>query len=122
MTNPVPCTRYNKNFMNALPFSNYNFNALLAEGDALAWTIPGVATQKFRVKFTRSSTAEIWVNYNGTATDPTSNTATTNAYQELVPLEECRQVFGGQTLSFLAPATNSRVSATLTLMEDNTAG
>ena len=119
MTTPVPCTPFNDNFAKALPFSNYNFNAALTEGDALSFTVPGVPTQKFRVKFTRSSTAEIWVSYNGTATDPTANTATYNAYQELMPLEECRQVFGGQTLSFLAPAASPRFSAALLLMENS---
>lgn len=120
MTTPVPCTRYAKNFNLSLPFSNYNFNALLVNGTALAFTVPGASTQKFRVKFVRSSTAEIWVSYNGTATDPSSGVATTNAYQELVPLEECRFVIGGSTLSFLAIAGTPRVSAALTLIEDNT--
>lgn len=120
MTTPIPCTRFQKNFMNTLPFSNFNFNALLVDSTPLSFTVPGAATQKFRVKFTRSSTAEIWVNYNGTAADPSSGVATTNAYQELMPLEECRQVFGGQTLSFLAIAGTPRFSASLTLMEDTT--
>lgn len=122
MTTPVPCTRFQKNFLAALPFSNYNFNALLANGTALTYTVPGVPTQKFRVKFVRSSTAEIWVAYNTTATNPSSNTATTNAYQELMPLEECRVVLGGSTLSFLASAGTPKFSAALTLIEDSTAG
>lgn len=121
MATAIPCTRYQKNFSNAIPFSNYNFNGLLASGTALLFTVPGADTQKFRVKFTRSSTAEIWVHYNATATDPSSNTATTNSYQELMPLDECRQVFGGQTLSFLAPTGTPRFSASLTLMEDSSA-
>jgi hypothetical protein len=90
MTTPVPCTPYRKNFSDTHPFSNYNFNMLLAVDTTLTFTVPGVATQKFRVKFVRSSTAEIWVGYNVTPVDPTSNTATTNAYQELVPLEDRR--------------------------------
>lgn len=116
MTTLVPCTPYKKNFNNVHPFSNYNFNMLLAANTALAFTVPGLATQKFRIKFTRSSTAEIWVGYNATPVDPSSNTATTNAYQELVPLEECRFVNGGDTVTFLA-ATTSRVSGQLLLLE-----
>src|ERR1044071_4100464 len=100
MTTQVPCTRYSKNFQNVHPFSNYNFNMLLAVDTALTYTVPGADTQKFRIKFVRSSTAEIWVGYNKTPVDPTSNTATTNSYQELVPLEECRFVNGGDTLVF----------------------
>lgn len=122
MALPIPCQRYQKNFLNTLPFSNYNFNGLLTASTPLAFTIPGAATQKFRIKFTRSSTAEIWVSYNGTATDPATNTAVTNAYQELMPLEECRQVFGGETLSFLSVGTTPRFSVAITLMEDSTIG
>lgn len=122
MALPIPCTNYQKNFNLSLPFSNYNFNALLVDGTALLYTVPGAATQKFRVKFVRSSTAEIWVNYNGTAIDPSSGVATTNAYQELMPLEECRVVIGGSTLSFLAIAGTPRFSAALLLIENTTVG
>lgn len=115
----APVTPYRKNFLNTYPFSNFNFNMLLAVDTALVYTVPGVDTQKFRIKFTRSSTAEIWVGYNKTPVDPTSNTATTNSYQELVPLEECRFVNGGDTLTFLSH-TASRVSGTLLLLEDST--
>jgi len=119
MTAPVPCTRFQKNFLNSLPFSNYNFNGLLVNGTALSFTVPGIATQKFRVKFVRSSTAEIWVAYNVTAADPASGVATTAIYQELMPLEECRVVVGGSTLSFLAIAGTPRFSASLTLIESS---
>jgi hypothetical protein len=118
MTSSVPCTRYQNNFDETLPFSNYNFNALLASGTALTYTVPGISTQKFRVRFACSYTAEVWVKYNGTATDPSSNTATTNSFQELIPLKECRVVSGGSTISFLAPASTPRVSAALTLIEE----
>jgi hypothetical protein len=115
----VPATRYVKNFMNCFPFSNYNFNMLLAVDTALAYTVPGEPTQKFRIKFSCSSAAEIWVGYNKTPVDPTSNTATTNSFQELVPLDECRFVNGGDTLSFISH-TASKVSGSLLLVEDTT--
>ena len=119
MTTQAPVTPYRKNFHNTMPFSNYNFNALLAVDTPLAWTVPGLPAQKFRVFFRSSFTAEIWVNYGATATDPTSNTATTNAYQELLPLNECRFVKGGDTLSFLTHVA-ARLSAALLLIEDQT--
>jgi hypothetical protein len=92
---------------------------LLAIDTALTYTIPGIATQKFRIKFSCSSTAEIWVGYNVTSTDPSSNTATTKSYQELIPFDEARFVNGGDTLSFLSH-TASRVSASLLLVEETT--
>lgn len=118
MATQAPVTRYSENFKNTFPFSNYNFNMLLAADTVLGFTVPGADTQKFRIKFVRSSTAEIWVGYNKTAADPASNTATINSYQELVPLEECRYVNGGDTLSFLSH-TASRVSGSLLLLEDS---
>ena len=116
----IPCTRYSQSHINAQPFSNFNFNMLLADGTALSYTVPGLSTQKFKVRFQCSSTAEIWVNYGAAATDPSSNTATTNAYQELIPLNESRYVIGGTTLSFLAIAGTPRLSAQLLLVEDQT--
>jgi len=113
-------TRYSKNFLDAYPFSNINANLLLASGTALSYTVPGTAKMKFRVRFRCSYTAEIWVCYGAAATDPTSNTATTTANQELIPLEDCRTVIGGTTLSFLAPTGTPRVSAQFLLVEDNT--
>ena len=112
----IPCTPFRKNFSGTHPFSNFNFNMLLGVDTALAYTVPGIATQKFRIKFSCSSTAEIWVGYNGAPTDPSSNTATTNSFQELVPLDECRFVNGGDTLTFLSH-TASRVSGALLLLE-----
>ena len=60
-------TPYNKNFVNVYPFSNNNLNALLAASTALSWTVPGISTQRFRIMFRSSFTAEIFVCYNGTA-------------------------------------------------------
>lgn len=119
MATQIPCTRYVKNFLNTYPFSNFNFNMLVAVDTALVYTVPGAATQKFRIKFAKSSTAEIWVGYGVTPTDPTSNTATTNSYQELVPMDEARFVNGGSTLTFLSH-TASRISGSLLLVEDTT--
>jgi hypothetical protein len=115
----APVIRVAENHINCQPFSNFNFNMLLATNTALAYTVPGVATQKFRIKFSRSSTAEVWVGYNKTPSEPSSNTATTNAYQEIVPLDEARFVNGGDTLTFLSASAN-KVSGSLLLIEDTT--
>ena len=113
-------TRYQKNFLNTYPFSDANLNALLAEDTAVGWTVPGSSTQKYRVKFRCSYTAEVWVSYNGTATSPGAGDTATVAYQELLPLNECRYVKGGDTLSFLCTNGTPAVSAQLLLVEDTT--
>ena len=111
-------TNYNVNFSNTFPFSGQTFSGLLAASTALSVTVPGVSGQQYRAKFIRSSTAEIWVRYNGTATVPSSNTAATTTYQELVPLDEARYVNGGDTLSFISSGTPS-FSVSLLLVQNN---
>jgi hypothetical protein len=113
-------TRYQKNFANCFPFSNTNLVAQLATSTALGWTVPGVATQKFRIKFRSSSTAEIFVAYNATAVVPTAATATSSSNQEMIPLDECRYVKGGDTLSFISTTGTPQVSASLLMIEDTT--
>lgn len=112
-------TRYQKNFLNTHPFSNTNMEALLAASTALSYTVPGNATQQFRVKFRSSYTAEIFVRYNATAALPSSNTATTVSNQEMLPLDECRYVNGGDTLSFISSGTPA-LSAQFLLVQDTT--
>jgi len=113
-------TRYNSNFSNTLPFSNINFNAALATSTALGYTVPGVATQRFKVKFRSNYSAEIWVCYNGTAAIPSAGTGSTVPYQELLPLNESRYVNGGDTLSFICSTGTPQVSAQFLLVEDTT--
>lgn len=113
-------TRYNKNFINAHPFSNTNMVAQLATATALPWTVPGTDNQKFRVKFRASATAEIWVAYNATAVAPVAATSSTSRTQEMLPLDECRYVKGGDTLSFYAGTGTPQVSAQLLMIEDTT--
>ena len=112
-------TQYNVNFSDTFPFSNQTVSALLAASTALGVTIPGTDNQIYRAKFQCSSTAEIWVRLNGTATVPGAGTSATTSYQELVPLDECRYVKGGDTLSFISAGTPS-VSVTLLLVQDIT--
>ena len=111
-------TQYNVNFERTFPFSNQTFSALLAASTALGVTIPGTSSMLYRAKFACSSTAEIWMRKNGTATAPSSNTSATTSNQELVPLDECRYVQGGDTLSFISAGTPS-LSVSLLLVQDN---
>ena len=100
-------TPYNSNYSNTFPFSNTCLQLLLAASTVKTWTIPGDPYVMYRASFRCSSTAEIWVAYNATATIPTSDTVTNSSYQEMVPLNECRYVNGGDTLSFISAGTPS---------------
>ncbi len=101
----APVTPYGKNFHGTMPFSNAGVMVLLAASTALPWTVPGDPTQLYRASFRCSSTAEVWVSYNGTAVLPTSNTATATNNQEFIPVNEPKYLRGGDTLSFISTGT-----------------
>lgn len=107
MTTQAPVTPYRKNFHGTMPFSNTGVMILLAASTAISWTVPGIQSQLYRATFRCSSTAEIYVSLNGTATLPTTNTATAVSNQEFIPLNEPKYVRGGDTLSFISAGTPS---------------
>lgn len=113
----VNVTSYQKNFSNVLPFSNSGVQMLLEASTALPWTVPGDQVQRYRAYFRASSTAEVWVGYNVTATVPTTNTATSVSNIEFIPLNECRYVKGGDVLSFISLSTPS-VGVSLLQIQD----
>lgn len=98
-------TKYSKNFHGTMPFTTAGFQSLLAANTALSWTVPGEPNQIYRAVFRASSTAEIWVGYNVTATVPTSNTATALRNIEFIPLNEPKYLKGGDVLSFISTGT-----------------
>jgi hypothetical protein len=98
-------TPYQMNFSECFPFSDTGVKAILAASTALPFTVPGTENQIYRASFGCSSNAEIWVNNNGTATVPTSNTASATVNQEFVIPGMCRYVKGGDVLSFISTGT-----------------
>ncbi len=112
-------TTYNTNFTETFPFSDTGVRMLLAASTALPFTVPGTANQQYRACFGCASNAEIWVSNNGTATVPTTNTATSQRYQEFVVPGMCRYVNGGDVLSFISTGT-PQVGVSLLLVQDIT--
>jgi hypothetical protein len=117
MATAAPVTPYQRNFHGTFPFSNTGVMILLAASTALSWTVPGVPTQLYRACFRCSSTAEAWVSLNGTATVPTSNTATATSNQEFIPAMEPKYVRGGDVLSFIAVGT-PEIGVSLLLLQN----
>lgn len=111
-------TRYQTNFNECYPISDTGVDILLAANTAVSWTVPGTNKDKYRASFGCSSNAEIWVNLNGTATVPLSNTATATYNQEFVVPGMCRYVKGGDVLSFISTAT-PQVGVSLLQVENN---
>ncbi len=98
-------TKYNRNFDHCYPFSDSGVMMILAASTALSYTVPGVPTQKFRAKFSISSTADAWVKINGTAVLPTAGVAASTYNQERIDIDFIKYVIGGDSLSFISSST-----------------
>ena len=77
----------------------------LEASTALPYTVPGTNAQSYRACFSTSSTADVWVCNNGTATLPTSDTATAIRYQQRIGVNTNLFVRGGDVLSFISTGT-----------------
>lgn len=98
-------TKYARNFVDTLPFSNTAAKMKLAANTALSYTVPGDDKSIYRVKFRCSATAEVWVALNATAVGPSAGVIASSPNQEFIPLDECRYVKGGDVLSFISSGT-----------------
>lgn len=105
-------TGYTDNFDHAKPFSDTCAQFALATNVAQPYTVPGPATQKYRVKFTFNATANVFVGYGVTAVAPTAGTMTTAPNIEFRP-DESKFAFGGNTLSFVTPDASAYVGVSL---------
>ena len=112
-------TKYQVNFTETFPFSDTNVIILLAASTALPYTVPGNPTQIYRAHFSVSTSADVWVNLNGTAIVPVSNTATSTSYQERIDVNFQRYVKGGDVLSFISTGT-PQVGVSLLQVQDIT--
>ena len=95
-------TKYNSNFLGALPFSDTTAQLDLAASTALTYTVPGASNKQYRIEFSFNPTTNVWVGYNVTATVPTAGTLTSNHNIERNP--GIRYARGGDVLSFISDA------------------
>ena len=105
-------TAYAKNFDHAKPFSDTCAQLALAAGVAQPYTVPGPATQKYRLKITMNSTANVFVGYGVTATVPGAGLKTETGNIEYRP-DEPKYVYGGKVLSFITPDASAYVGLAL---------
>lgn len=113
-------TKYNTNFSGCFPFSDTGMKTILAASTALSYTVPGNSRQIYRANISTSSTADVFVKLNGTATIPVSNTATATYNEERVGIDFVRYVKGGDTLSFISTGT-PQVGVSLLLVQETPA-
>ena len=77
--------QYNENFNLTIPFSDTSVQFNLAQNAALTFTVPGLATDKYSVRFAYNSTANVFVRLNAAPTVPGAGTSGTQQYGEFRP-------------------------------------
>jgi hypothetical protein len=98
-------TPFNSNYIECFPFSDTQAQLLLAANTALPYTVPGTPNIIYRAEFSASTSADVWVRNNGTATVPGAGLLTSNSYQERIGVNFVRYVKGGDVLSFISNGT-----------------
>ncbi len=90
-------TGYTDNFDHAKPFSDTCFQVNLAANVEQTYTVPGVATQKYRAKFEFNSISNVYIGLNVTATTPGAGLNSSTANLEFRPSEP-KFVKGGDVI------------------------
>jgi hypothetical protein len=93
--------KYNKNYGDTQSFSDTCWQIELAANTKQTITIPGNNSNQYQVLFSYTSTSNVFVTKNASATVPGAGATTTQQYNEFRP--EKRYVVGGETLSFITP-------------------
>jgi hypothetical protein len=94
-------TKYNSNFEGTRPFSDTTVRFQLATNTAQSFTVPGDATQKYKASFKYTSTSNVFIGLNKTATVVGAGTKESTTNIEFRPDE--RYVSGGDVLSVITP-------------------
>lgn len=111
-------TPYNNNFNDTTSFSNTTSQMALATATPITYTVPGLATDKYQIRFSYTYNSNIYVGYNVTAATPGAGLQTNTAYLEFRPGSDGskRYVNGGDVLSFITPDANGYVGIALELL------
>jgi hypothetical protein len=111
-------TPYNNNFHDTTTFSNTTVQMALATGVAQTYTLPGVETDKYQVRFAYASTSNVFVGWNATAATPGAGLQTTTSYLEFRPGGDGskRYANGADVLSFITPDADAYVGIALELL------
>jgi hypothetical protein len=111
-------TPYNSNFEDTTTFSNTTSQMALATATARTYTVPGVATDKYQIRFSYAYNSNVFVGYNVTAATPGAGLQTNTAYLEFRPGSDGskRYANGGDVLSFITPDASAYVGIALELL------
>lgn len=96
---------YTSNFDETIPFSDTSVQFNLAQNAALTFTVPGVATDKYTVKFAYAANSNVFIRVNTAPTVPGAGTSGTQAYNEFRPGDDGSQryVQGTDVIHVITP-------------------
>jgi hypothetical protein len=109
-------TRFNTNYLEALPFSDQTVQVALAASTALTYTIPGTTADLYRCEFSYAYDANVWVGFNTTAVVPVAGTVTTTSNTSIVLRPKIKFVRGGDVLSFISGSVVSNMGFELLVL------
>lgn len=96
-------TIYSTLYDGAKPFSDTAVQINLAAATVLTYTVPGLATQRYRCQFSFPASASVYVGYNVTPAASTTGTITSSPNIEFNP-KEAKFVRGGDVIKFFSTA------------------
>ena len=102
---------YNSNYDVTIPQSDTCAQVALATGVAQTYTVPGDPSTYYSVRFTYTSTSNIFVRFNAAPTTPGAGTITTQPYSEFRPGSDGSQRYarGGDVIQMVTPDASAYV-------------
>lgn len=106
---------YNENYNQTVAFSDTCAQLALATNTNLAYTIPGLPTQKYQARISYTQGSNVFCCKNAAATVPGAGLLTQVQYLEFRPGADGskRIVQGGDTLNFMTPDASAYVGVAL---------
>ena len=102
---------YNSNYDLTIPQSDTCGQVALQINVAETFTLPGTALNNYAVRFTYTSTSNVFVRFNGVPTIPPAGTVGTEQYNEFRPGSDGSQRYakGGDVIHLITPDATAYV-------------
>ena len=106
---------YNSNYDLTIPQSDVCYQVSLVANTDLSFTLPGNETNKYSLRFTYTSTSNVFVCFNSAVTLPGSGTVGTQQYNEFRAGDDGSQRYGqgGDVIHFKTPDASAFVGVSV---------
>lgn len=107
--------QYNSNYDLTIPQSDVCAQVGLTANVEQTFTLPGTAVNKYSVRFTYTSTSNVFVRFNGVPGVPVLATVGTEQYNEFRPGSDGSQRYaqGGDIIHFISPDASTYVGVSV---------